>query len=129
MLDLIITTYELTTSLSSYLQEYIQYPVDYTYNPNSQFSPPSRVGLHCIFLNKEDSCQEGSIVHIQPYDRRNTINKLQNLQKYSGNLHNSFNSFVYAFLLHTTQPLLPNQRGLIPNPNPTCKLPISSCLD
>ena len=35
MLDLIITCYKLTVSVSSYLQEYIQriqYPVDYTYH-------------------------------------------------------------------------------------------------
>ena len=32
MLDLIIYSYKLTINLSSYLQEYMQYPVDYTYN-------------------------------------------------------------------------------------------------
>ena len=32
ILDLIIIGYKLTTNLSIYLQEYIQYPVDYTYN-------------------------------------------------------------------------------------------------
>ena len=32
MLDFIITSYKLTINVSSYLQEYIQYPVDYTYN-------------------------------------------------------------------------------------------------
>ena len=32
MLDLIITSYKITINVSSYLQEYIQYPVDYTYN-------------------------------------------------------------------------------------------------
>ena len=32
MLDLIITSYKCTIIVSSYLQEYIQYPADYTYN-------------------------------------------------------------------------------------------------
>ena len=33
MPDLIITSYKLTINMSSYFQEYIQYPVDYyTYN-------------------------------------------------------------------------------------------------
>ena len=32
MLDLIITSYQLTINVSSYLKEYTQYPVDYTYN-------------------------------------------------------------------------------------------------
>ena len=32
MLDFIITGYKLTTNMSSNLKEYIQYPVDYTYN-------------------------------------------------------------------------------------------------
>ena len=30
MLDLIITSYKLTINVSIYLEEYIQYPVDYT---------------------------------------------------------------------------------------------------
>ena len=32
MLDLIKTSYKLTINVSSYLPEYIQYPVDKTYN-------------------------------------------------------------------------------------------------
>ena len=32
MQDLIIISYKLTINVSSYLQEYIQYPVFYTYN-------------------------------------------------------------------------------------------------
>ena len=31
MLDLITISYKLTINVSNYLQEYIQYPVDYTY--------------------------------------------------------------------------------------------------
>ena len=34
MLDLIITSYKLTINVSVVYQEYIQYPVDYTYNRN-----------------------------------------------------------------------------------------------
>ena len=32
MLGLMITSYKLTLNMSSYLQEYIKYPVDYAYN-------------------------------------------------------------------------------------------------
>ena len=35
MLDLIISSYKLIINMSSYLKEYTQYPVDYTYNKSN----------------------------------------------------------------------------------------------
>ena len=37
MLDLIINRDKLTLNVSSYLQEYMQYPVNYTYNTVSEY--------------------------------------------------------------------------------------------
>ena len=51
MLDLIITSYKLTINLSSYLQEYIHYPVDDTYNIESVL--PSDLKKLTIFFAKK----------------------------------------------------------------------------
>ena len=43
MLDLIIISFKLTINVSSYLQEYIQYTVDHTYNTDYSRNPWSFV--------------------------------------------------------------------------------------
>ena len=45
MLYLIIISYKLTTNVSSYLQEYIQYPIDYTYTTQTVTIIPNQWGV------------------------------------------------------------------------------------
>ena len=44
MLDLITASYKLTINVSSYLQEYIQYPVEFTYNRPSEYQTCPNTG-------------------------------------------------------------------------------------
>ena len=48
--DQIITSYNFTLNLSSYLQEHTQYPVDYIYNSNSIFKNTN--SLSDLFMSK-----------------------------------------------------------------------------
>ena len=48
MLDLITSSNELTTNVSSYLQKCIQYPVDYTYNKMCKIFRPQIFTLSII---------------------------------------------------------------------------------
>ena len=58
MLDLITSSYVLTTSVSIYLQEYIKYPIDYTYNKMCKLFRPPKFTLSII------ECMDQFLGHI-----------------------------------------------------------------